>query len=294
MSRKADRVPFSAVWMPVIRDRHLRLWEDTARLMERNGGIDPGFLSHGVPWREVRDEALTQVQALRDADLYFVRSDMVSLAVHAAVDDGELPFVEPPSDCGYMLFEGGLCPTTDETREVVRMYGLLWWIGDDDHIHYDTLADVMFDRMHVRVRKRAGMDDARDARDLGAGWHDPDSFLSRVLRALWALMAEPSVAEVAQGASAARLERVPARVSEQARRVRVIDVREHNEPERVDGDGSRRYKPYDHRFIVSGHWREQACGPNHSERRRRWIAPYVKGPKDKPLVLKDTVRVWRA
>ncbi len=33
MSRKADRVPFSAVWMPVIRDRHLRLWEDTVRVL---------------------------------------------------------------------------------------------------------------------------------------------------------------------------------------------------------------------------------------------------------------------
>lgn len=64
MSKRGDRVPFSAVWMPVILDRHLRLWEDTARLMERNGGIDPGFLSHGVPWREVRDEAL---KAARDA-----------------------------------------------------------------------------------------------------------------------------------------------------------------------------------------------------------------------------------
>lgn len=46
--------------------------------------------------------------------------------------------------------------------------------------------------------------------------------------------------------------------------------------------------------IVSGHWREQPCGPNHGERRRQWIAPYVKGPRDKPLVLKDTVRVLRA
>lgn len=81
---------------------------------------------------------------------------------------------------------------------------------------------------------------------------------------------------------------------EAARNVRVVDVREHDEPEReASADGVRKYRPYDHRFIVSGHWREQAYGPNHSERRRQWIAPFVKGPRDKPLVLKDTVRVWR-
>ena len=89
------------------------------------------------------------------------------------------------------------------------------------------------------------------------------------------------------------LDRVSARVAEAARRVRVLDVREHDEPERVTSDGVRKYRPYDHRFIVSGHWREQPCGPNHGERRRKWIAPYVKGPRDKPLVVKDTVRVWR-
>lgn len=32
------------------------------------------------------------------------------------------------------------------------------------------------------------------------------------------------------------------------------------------------------RFRVRGHWRNQAYGPAHSERRARWIAPYWKGP----------------
>jgi hypothetical protein len=36
------------------------------------------------------------------------------------------------------------------------------------------------------------------------------------------------------------------------------------------------------RFLVRGHYRNQAVGPNHSERRRRWIEPYWKGPTDGP------------
>lgn len=31
------------------------------------------------------------------------------------------------------------------------------------------------------------------------------------------------------------------------------------------------------RFVVRGHWRNQACGPKLVERRRQWIQPYWKG-----------------
>jgi hypothetical protein len=34
------------------------------------------------------------------------------------------------------------------------------------------------------------------------------------------------------------------------------------------------------RFMVRGHWREQACGPGHTERKKRWIMPYMKGPDE--------------
>ena len=32
------------------------------------------------------------------------------------------------------------------------------------------------------------------------------------------------------------------------------------------------------RFVVRGHWRNQACGPRLSERRMQWIQPFWKGP----------------
>jgi hypothetical protein len=34
------------------------------------------------------------------------------------------------------------------------------------------------------------------------------------------------------------------------------------------------------RFVVRGHWRDQACGPGLSEHRSTWIRPYWKGPQD--------------
>lgn len=36
------------------------------------------------------------------------------------------------------------------------------------------------------------------------------------------------------------------------------------------------------RFLVRGHWRNQAHGPQLSERRRQWIQPFWKGPTDGP------------
>lgn len=44
-----------------------------------------------------------------------------------------------------------------------------------------------------------------------------------------------------------------------------------------------------HRWIVSGHWRNQACGEGYSERKLVWVSPHVKGPENKPLVIRDTV-----
>lgn len=55
-------------------------------------------------------------------------------------------------------------------------------------------------------------------------------------------------------------------------------------------------REYSHRWIVRGHMRNQPIGPRNSKggqnHMRIWIAPYVKGPEDKPLVLKDRVQLF--
>lgn len=48
---------------------------------------------------------------------------------------------------------------------------------------------------------------------------------------------------------------------------------------------------YDHRWIVAPHWRNQACGPGHAERKRVRVAPYIKGPVDAPLKIKN--QIWK-
>lgn len=47
----------------------------------------------------------------------------------------------------------------------------------------------------------------------------------------------------------------------------------------------------DSRFVVRGHWRNQAYGPEHSLRRKQWIEPYWKGPEDVGEALERTFEV---
>jgi hypothetical protein len=42
---------------------------------------------------------------------------------------------------------------------------------------------------------------------------------------------------------------------------------------------------YSHRFIVGGHWRNQWYATEEIHR-QIWISPYVKGPKDRPLIVR--------
>lgn len=46
-----------------------------------------------------------------------------------------------------------------------------------------------------------------------------------------------------------------------------------------------------HRWIVSGHWRKQWYSTDQVHR-PKWIAPHIKGPDDKPLVVKEKLYIF--
>jgi hypothetical protein len=48
---------------------------------------------------------------------------------------------------------------------------------------------------------------------------------------------------------------------------------------------------WSHRWLVSGHWRNQWL-PSRSAHRVQWIAPHVKGPTHLPLLVKERVTAW--
>lgn len=74
--------------------------------------------------------------------------------------------------------------------------------------------------------------------------------------------------------------------------VKVITLRRYRDDDDREVDPEMRGREYSHRFIVNAFWRRQWY-PSEQRHKPKWIAPYVKGPKDKPLVIKDTAYLWR-
>jgi hypothetical protein len=74
--------------------------------------------------------------------------------------------------------------------------------------------------------------------------------------------------------------------------VRVVTLRRYRDDDDHEVDPEMRGREYSHRFIVNAFWRRQWY-PSEQRHKPKWIAPYVKGPKNKPLVIKDTAYLWR-
>lgn len=74
--------------------------------------------------------------------------------------------------------------------------------------------------------------------------------------------------------------------------VTVVTLRRHvrEQVEQVQHAESGRH--LQHRFVVRGHWRNQAYGTNRALRRRTYILPYVKGPDGAPFVEREKVFQW--
>lgn len=120
---------------------------------------------------------------------------------------------------------------------------------------------------------------------------NPHRSIVMTLAASWLLMEQPILAE-------RQFLRPPAGMGGARKRkaepdVTLIDLRRLYRPsEQPEArmEPSRRYR---YRWVVSGHWKNQAYGPDHSLRRRQWQPSYVKGPDGAPLLSTEKVNVWR-
>lgn len=117
----------------------------------------------------------------------------------------------------------------------------------------------------------------------------------RWLAALWLLAAQERVAQSQEVTPLRQQRRRDARDYPDARTlaasaVRLVDVRR---PKHQPGDATRSAPQWASRWIVRGHWRQQAYGPGRALHRPLFIDEFVKGPPSKPLRLKETVNVLR-
>ena len=111
--------------------------------------------------------------------------------------------------------------------------------------------------------------------------------------AMWAMMTDRVTLTPASRHSRRRAGRVLGTPAEEVSKVRVVTLRRENPNPSVTGEESTGGFEYDHRFLVSGHWRWQPHGRGRNKVKLIWIAPYVKGPEHKPLIIKDTVHLLK-
>lgn len=108
----------------------------------------------------------------------------------------------------------------------------------------------------------------------------------RTLMALWTLM-QQRIALVSGQRGDRASERRIRRYSDMDNEVQVIELRRPVARKAID-DPFAEAPVWSHQWIVDGHWRWQYY-PSLDSHRQIWIAPYVKGPEDRPLIIKDKV-----
>ncbi|MDE5640130.1 MAG: hypothetical protein K2I40_00050, partial [Bifidobacterium castoris] len=279
MSRRRQAKPkLTPVWMPYLRGK-LADWLDARRDME-----------YGRPRSDYTDmlqKAWSRGDSMRTSPMWWISCDMTTLAVHTALHE-EPPTVTPPSSTGFVIFDGGLDLQQAPDAPLAHICAIRWVIQYDER-HEQHVGCAMFtDDPGVRTLLGCDLPLAPMPRtSMGTISDDTAAdVFGRILQAMWALSADPTVCETSAPRRPSSLEPLPPRMVDDAvAHVRMVILRENlHSPRTGDKDDARPRREYSHRVIVRCCCRNQPYGKNRELRRRQWIPPYVKGPADKPLI----------
>lgn len=121
---------------------------------------------------------------------------------------------------------------------------------------------------------------------------------TRMLLAAFTLMRQPGLAQQHTERAPRHERRRGTREGIPDKDVQVVHLRRLHQPRDTDDqtpadqEEAAAGREWHHQWIVRGHWRNQAYGVGRALRRPKWIAPYTKGPDDKPLKGGEKVNVW--
>lgn len=207
-------------------------------------------------------------EMLLAAPLWWASPEMVSLAQHAASTlpaDVRLGDVACPTSAGLLIF--------GDTHDGVE--GFVWEIMERGLLVFPLVSQDL-------------------TRWTAVVWRDGPPLAEVSAPSVWLLAAvflllEQRIA-VEHHEPVSRAVRRRAEKAGVASEVRVLTWRRPAGDADENGSG---LADWSCRWWVSGHWRQQPCGPQRRERRLTYVAPYIKGPEDKPLDVRPTVNVWR-
>ncbi len=258
----------------------------------------------------IQDCSQALATVLPDAATYFVSADMAAVAKHAAMS---MPFQmirrgDCPAATGFIMWSEPVYSFERDGRRLETV-GAVWADRVEPVYSCDCRTDDCEHNPDVEYgveviplargqraselwpMSRLTMNDSSQE-DVGvqAGGavdaeHGEDiEKLLRVLLATWTLMGQSLTrSERMEGDRAER--RRWSRVGLSPQPVTVVRLRRIGNHACDEGETN---VPWSHRWIVSGHWRNQWL-PSRDCHRLQWIAAHVKGPDGAPLVVKDRV-----
>ncbi|OXN00512.1 hypothetical protein [Bifidobacterium vansinderenii] len=271
-------------WLPVVRDHLVKEGRRQAARGNLNGTVSERILN----------EFYNEMDILATSPLWWVSRDMKTVCVDTVVNGPRPPATEFPTVSGFIVFEDGFIVRSDEVGEI--LVDAVSWEQDYSEVDSDGLPGVMFRLFSSdhRVTMSGRLLDASLPIGPMANIHDDDvdRAVLAMMQTAFALMDQPSVTAVAEHRWDDRRDGPQPKSLRLAPKVKMIVLREAPKARTTDGENGTS-GVLTHRFIVRGFYREQPYGPNHSLRRRQWIPPFVKGPAGTPLIVKDSVRIWR-
>lgn len=194
-----------------------------------------------------------------------------------------------PAPFGFLLFD-------DVIRlERAAVEGFAWrLLSPDEARGYGQAGGVLYlwlNEAHHRPRFEAVA--MGWGQEIGTRWKPHVHAAAAIIMTTWHLIEQEVVSAEPSGPVTANRQATRRLLAASGRKripdVRVVQLRPRGVA-RDDGDektdGHR--VPWSHRWLVRGHWRRQWY-PSRREHRPLWIAPYVKGPGDKPLRVRRTV-----
>jgi hypothetical protein len=274
-------------------------------LIERVGPYDESMWNTGAAWNSPRDELRW---ILPTAAAYLVTKDMTALTLNASrtMPNQHLRRDDLPSDFGIIFYEApiGRFPFADAEMEVIGaawgVAGFVQSLPDDaeDEVSGPSDEDLTFVPLGFVPGATAVMPmpqpviwvigddpelDPPRVDELG----DDEASIGRTLLTTWTLMQQTISASTPAHADRAESRR-SARGGLPADLV-IIHLRRLHHEDQLGDEGVA--VDWSHRWLVDGHWRNQWL-PSRGCHRLQWINPHIKGPADKPLVLKERVSVW--
>jgi hypothetical protein len=268
---------------------------------------------------DIRDQCWTLTTFLPDCPNYFVSSEMAAVAREASrtLPTTNLGKLALPSPEGFMVFQGPIATALFADGQL-SVLGIAWQTEDtyghslppEDREGKCTCPEDDIDKRCPFADRYQGVEvhalvshDGYLVPASRCNWEfntddpvDPFAYDSsgayldsgRAIIATWVLM-QQSITQI-ERTRADRAERRRCARMALPSNLTIIRLRRIEHPESAEDDDSK-LVPWSHRWLVSGHWRNQFY-PSRSDNSPIWISPHVKGPQDKPLMLKERVMAW--